>query len=363
MTNTKLTIKRATKSASRARIALDGPAGSGKTFTALELAHEFAKLTGGKVLVIDTERGSAAKYAGEEYFGGKFNFDVLELVEDQGPLVYCAALRLAADHGYAAVVVDSLSHAWVGRGGALEQVDQIASNSPSKNSYYAWRNVTPQHSLLVDTMLQSPFHLIATLRVKTEFVEVKEGNKTIYQRVGLASIQRDGLEYEFDVVGDINLEHETRVSKTRCRALNAACVQVASARGTDYPWLASTLTSWLSDGATVESEIVASSTVGEIAAQQPVPVAPMKVPAAPAPKPPTFVEMLQTWRLRLGVAVYEATLDGFAYMNDGTPRDTLTKEQKFAVYNALVAAPLGPITPNLAKPATKGDALAEELSK
>lgn len=363
MTNTRLIIKKATKSDGRARVALDGPAGSGKTFTALELAHEFAKKSGGRVLVIDTERGSAAKYAGETYFGGTFDFDVLELVEDQGPLMYCAALRMAADQGiYAAVIVDSLSHAWMGRGGALEQVDQISSNSPSKNSYYAWRNVTPQHNLLVDTMLQSPFHLVVTLRVKTEFVEQKEGNKTIYSRVGLASIQRDGLEYEFDVVGDVDLQHEIRVTKTRCRKLDSAHVQILSAKGTDYPWFAKTLTSWLSDGKPADAppQIVAESTVGEIAArsQQPAPVAQMKVPVAPQPGPPTFAQVCGAQADRIGLAAFQAVLVSFG----ASTVAGVMPEQKLHVFNALKAAPsvIAPVTPNLK---TKGDALAEELLK
>lgn len=362
MTSTRLIIKKATKSDGRARVALDGPAGSGKTFTALELAHEFAKKTGGRVLVIDTERGSAAKYAGEEYFGGTFEFDVLELMENQGPLVYCAALRMAADEGYAAVVVDSLSHAWVGRGGALEQVDSISSNSPSKNSYYAWRNVTPQHNLLVDTMLTSPFHLIVTLRVKTEYVEVQEGSKKFYQRVGLASIQRDGLEYEFDVVGDIDLQHEIRVSKTRCRKLDAAHVQMTSAKGTGYEWFAATLVAWLSDGKPADAppEIVAQTTIGELAAKatsaaDPGP-APVKVPA---PKVPTFAEACSAQKARLGPTAFSFVLAALGTSESEIASNGWTLDKKTALFAALKAA-----TPSsLDTQSTKADKLAAELTK
>lgn len=363
MTSTRLIIKRATKSAGRARIALEGPGGSGKTYTALELAHELAKLTGGRVLVIDTERGSAAKYAGEEYFGGTFDFDVLELAEDQGPLAYVAALRLAADEGYAAVVVDSLSHAWVGRGGALEQVDQIASNSPSKNSFYAWRSVTPQHNLLVDTMLSSPFHLIATLRVKTEYVEVQEGSKKFYQRVGLASIQRDGLEYEFDVIGDVDLQHEIRISKTRCRALTDAHIAPKSGQGRDYAWLAARVCEWLTDGkpADEEATVVTETTIGELAAKQTVAVAapapaPVKVPA---PKPPTFAEACAAQKKRLGPTSYAAVLADFGTTEAEIAANGWDMARKTALFAALKAAQ--PST--LDVQSTKGDKLANELSK
>lgn len=360
MTSTRLVIKRATKSAGRARIALEGPGGSGKTYTALELAHELAKLSGGRVLVIDTERGSAAKYAGEEYFGGNFDFDVLELAEDQGPLAYVAALRLAADEGYAAVVVDSLSHAWVGRGGALEQVDAIASNSPSKNSFYAWRSVTPQHNLLVDTMLSSPFHLIATLRVKTEYVEVQEGSKKFYQRMGLASIQRDGLEYEFDIIGDVDLQHEIRVSKTRCRALTDAHVAPKSGQGRDYAWFAARVCEWLSDGKPADeaATIVTETTIGELAAKQSAAPAPAPV-KVPGPKVPTFAEAVAAQKKRLGPTSFDAVLADFGTTEAEIAANGWDMKRKTALFAALKAAQ--PST--LDTQSTKGDKLAAELSK
>jgi hypothetical protein len=72
--------------------------------------------------------------------------------------------------------LDSLSHAWIGKDGALEQVDKAAERDPRNNSFTAWRNVTPKHNKLVDTMLSCKAHLIATIRAKTEFVQEKNAS-------------------------------------------------------------------------------------------------------------------------------------------------------------------------------------------
>lgn len=200
---------KATKRQSYGRLALIGPSGSGKTYSALRIASAMGK----RVAVIDTERGSASKYA------DVFGFDVLEL-ESHAPARYVEALRLAEAEGYEVVIVDSLSHAWAGKDGALEQVDRAAKRSQSGNTFMAWRDVTPQHNALVDALVQLRAHLIVTMRAKTEYVFEEDGRgKKVPKKVGLAPIQRDGLEYEFDVVGEVNLAHDLVVSKSRCPAM------------------------------------------------------------------------------------------------------------------------------------------------
>lgn len=204
---------KATKKKSRARFALIGPSGSGKTWTALLFACHIASLSGGRVAVIDSERGSARKYA------DVFNFDVLEL-EDFSPSSYMAALRAADEEGYAVVVVDSLSHAWMGKGGALEMVDRVTAQSKSGNSFDAWRKVTPEHNRLVDSLLALRAHLFVTMRTKTEYVlEENDRGRKVPRKIGLQPVQRDGLEYEFDVVADLDIDNQMVVGKTRCSRL------------------------------------------------------------------------------------------------------------------------------------------------
>lgn len=224
---------KATKARARARIALIGPAGSGKTYSALQLA----KSLGGKVAVIDTERGSASKYA------DLFSFDVCEL-DSFEPLRYVKTLKAAEEAGYEVIVVDSLSHAWSGKGGALEQVDMAAKRDPRGNSYAAWRNVTPMQTALVDAMLGCKAHVIVTMRTKTEYVVEKDDRgKSSPRKIGLAPVQRDGLEYEFDVVADMDADNNFIVSKTRCPELSG---KIFNKPGDD---VGAIVRAWLSDGA------------------------------------------------------------------------------------------------------------------
>jgi len=227
-----LTIKKATKAQAKLRLALIGPAGAGKTWTALLLARELAGE--GRVLVIDTERGSASKYA------DAFDFDVIEL-DRFHPQQYLEALALAEAHGYAVCIVDSLSHAWSGREGILDLVAQAKSD---KAFTEGWRLASPLHHRLVDGLLQAPLHVIATLRSKMAYVlETNDKGKQVPRKVGLQPIQRSGLEYEFDLVADLDLEHTLTVSKTRCPALNGAVLPRPG------PELARVIQAWLSEGA------------------------------------------------------------------------------------------------------------------
>lgn len=224
-------FKKATKTKLKARVALIGPSGSGKTFTALRLAQGL----GDRVAVLDTERGSASKYASE------FDFDVVEL-EEYPIAAYIKVIEAAAKEGYDVLVIDSLSHAWIGKGGALDEVDKRGGGNGGK--FAGWKHVTPLHRQLIDTILGAPMHVIATMRSKTEYAMDKDSRgKTVVRKVGMGAQQRDGMEYEFDVVGELDVEHNMEVTKSRCSALSD---RVFRHPGED---VANELRAWLGDGA------------------------------------------------------------------------------------------------------------------
>jgi hypothetical protein len=228
-------FKKATKAAAKLRLGLIGPAGSGKTMTALRIAAGL----GGPVAVIDTERGSASLYAGER----GLDFDVIEL-DTYGVERFIDAIKAAADGGYATLVIDSLSHAWSGKGGILEFVDNAGKRNQGGGNFGAWRDATPRHNSLVDAILGAPLHVICTLRSKVEYVVENVGGRNQVRKVGLQPVQRDGLEYEFTVVGDVTQDHDLVVTKTRAAFLKDAVIREA---GED---LGKQLAAWLSDGTT-----------------------------------------------------------------------------------------------------------------
>lgn len=205
-------FQKAVRTQAKLRMALDGPSGSGKTYTALVAAKTLAN--GGKVAVIDTERGSASLYS------DLFEFDVAEL-HSFSPAEYIKLIEEAEEAGYTVIVIDSLSHAWEGEGGALDMVEDARKRQRTDNSFTAWKDVTPLHRRLVDTMLQSKAHIIATMRSKMDYVQEKDEKtgKTVIRKVGLAPIQRQGMEYEFTIVGDMDLDHNLVISKSRMAGL------------------------------------------------------------------------------------------------------------------------------------------------
>lgn len=224
----------ATRTSTKARIALCGPSGSGKTWTALTLAHAL----GERIAVIDTERGSASKYAGvngwefQTVAPGSFAPDALT-----------GLLAEAGQEGFDVLVLDSWSHYWMGVDGMLEQVDRRARNG---NNFSGWKEVRPDERRMIDALISYPGHVIATLRVKTEYViEENDRGKKVPRKIGLKPEQREGIEYEFDLVGDMDHDNNLTVSKSRIPALTRAVIHHPDGD------LGKTIRSWLEDGESV----------------------------------------------------------------------------------------------------------------
>ncbi|MGW4728901.1 AAA family ATPase [Streptomyces shenzhenensis] len=216
---TTFTFAPATRETAKARIALQGPGGSGKTKTALRMAERLAD--GGSIGVVDTERGSAKKYAivpGRPDLGGHEFGHV--------PMAFCspenliAAVRAAEEARIAVLIVDSWSHFWAGKGGLLARVEEESKKSTNKGGKFtAWAPVNDLEQDMLDALLNFPGHVIVTMRTKNDYE--MEGKKVT--KVGVKTVQRDGAEYEFDVVIDM-IEGTGTVTKTRYEPLYNASV-------------------------------------------------------------------------------------------------------------------------------------------
>lgn len=190
---------------SRVRMLLTGATGCGKTYTALMIARALAN--GGKVAVIDTESGSAALYK------DLYPFDVLNLTQ-YTPRFYVQAIKLAAQHGYSVCIIDSLTHAWNGKGGVLDIAD---------GNIRGWKDATPEHRSLIDTIasMRNKMHVIGTLRSKMRHdIETGIDGRLTVRKMGLQPIQREDLPYEFDIIGDLDQTHTITFSKSRCSDLD-----------------------------------------------------------------------------------------------------------------------------------------------
>ena len=194
-------LRQSERRQAKIKMALQGSAGSGKTYSSLLLAKG---LTGGdlsKVAIIDTENGSADLYA---HLG---NYNVLTLKPPFSPQQYVDAIEVCEKAGIQVIIIDSISHCW----------DYLLDyhSSLAGNSFTNWAKIKPLEKLFMDKILQCKAHVIATMRTKQDYVLNQKDGKMVPEKVGLKSVQRDGLDYEFTLVFDVDIKHFAVSSKDR----------------------------------------------------------------------------------------------------------------------------------------------------
>ncbi|MCO6174444.1 ATP-binding protein [Flavobacterium sp. NRK F10] len=194
-------LRKSERSKAKIKMALQGPSGSGKTMSAILIAQGLTNGNLNKVAIIDTENGSADLYA----HLGKFN--VLTLDNPHSPERYIEAIEVCEKAGMEVIILDSISHCW---DFLLDYHSSLAGNS-----FTNWNKITPRQKAFVDKILNSNSHIIATMRVKQDYVLSEKNGKMVPEKVGLKAIQRDEISYEFTIVFDIDSKHFATSSKDR----------------------------------------------------------------------------------------------------------------------------------------------------
>ncbi len=232
-------IKKAERKAVKIKLAITGPSGAGKTMSSLLLAKGLAN--GGKILVIDSEDGSSNLYADHQLVGA--DFDVLEIDAPYTVAKYLQALEAAQKAEYDVIVIDSISHAWAGEGGLLDKKTSL--DSRGGNSYTNWSSITKEQEQFKAKIIHCSSHVIVTMRSKQDYiVEANEKGRSAPKKVGLAPIQRDGMEYEFTTVFDVGMDHAYQVSKDRTGLFDGRVEKITEKTGIE-------LREWLNSGKTV----------------------------------------------------------------------------------------------------------------
>ena len=244
-----LVFRKAQREQVRIKVSIAGPAGSGKTMSALLMGYGLIKAEcpnlseseiWDKICVIDTENGSGSLYVGTQVGPTKIgSYNTIALTPPFEPAVFIDAIHMAEENGMSVIIIDSLSHAWAGTGGALDQQGAIAARSG--NSYTAWRTVTPQHNKLVDTMLQSPCHVIANMRAKMEYQQTtNESGKKQVKALGMGVVMREGIEYEYTVSFMLDYDHVANATKDRTGVFDGRYFVIDAGIGKQmYDWLSS----------------------------------------------------------------------------------------------------------------------------
>ncbi len=194
-------LRQSERKKAKIKMALQGSAGSGKTYSSLLLAKGLTNGDLSKVAIIDTENGSADLYA---HLG---NYNVLTLQNPYTPENYIKAIEICEKAGMEVIILDSLSHCW---DELLDFHSKLAGNS-----FTNWSKVTPRLNALIQKILQTNAHIIATMRTKQDYVLNQKDGKFIPEKVGLKAVQRDGVDYEFTLVFDVDIKHFATSSKDR----------------------------------------------------------------------------------------------------------------------------------------------------
>lgn len=226
-------IRKAERRKAKLRLGISGASGSGKTWSALEIATGI----GGKIGLIDTESGRA------ELYGNDFDYDVIRLDAPYSPDRYMSAIGAFEEAGYDTIIIDSMSHAWSGEGGVLSIVERAGGNTFSNG----WKTATPKQNSLIDKIINCKSHVIVTLRVKTEYVVEKDDRgKSIPKKVGLSPVQRDNLEYEFMMFMNMSQDHLAHVSKDNTKLYDQEYIKPSKDMGKK-------LLEWLNEGKELEA--------------------------------------------------------------------------------------------------------------
>lgn len=177
---------RAQKQAVKARIIFTGTAGGGTFEAALNVA---LGLTQGKIAVLDTEHGMTNLHSG---LGA---FDVLDLTGPYTTDKFIAAVEAAEKEGYDVLIINTLSQAWAGEGGILEQVGKLTAAKGSKNG--VWDTVQPLHDEMMNRIRRSSLHILVILQCKTEYLVPDQPGGVAPKKIGLTPVQKDGMDYGF----------------------------------------------------------------------------------------------------------------------------------------------------------------------
>ena len=242
-----LVFKKADRSSAKLKIALGGPSGTGKTMSSLLMAYGMLAEAHKDwspdeiwehICIIDTENGSGSLYI-ETQVGTQL-IGVYNTIEISPPFTvdrYIDAIHIAEQNAQEVIIVDSLSHAWSGEGGALDKHGKITQRVG--NSYTAWREPKEDQNKLMNTILQSRSHFICNIRAKTEYVQEKDDKgKTTVRNIGMGLITQGESQYEYTVLFMLDRDHVVNAEKDRTGMFAGKYFTITTDTGRQlYNWL------------------------------------------------------------------------------------------------------------------------------
>lgn len=242
-------LQTAERKQAKIKMGIQAPSGAGKTYSAILLAYGLIN-DWSKIAIIDTENHSADLYA---HLG---NYQVLALEQPFTPERYMEAIEICEKAGMEALIIDSISHEWEGNGGILDIHGAMLGNT-----FTNWAKITPRHNAFVQKILQSNCHIIATIRSKQDYVLSERNGKMVPEKVGLKGVTREGLDYEFTLVFELDLKHQATATKDRTQLfMDKPSFMISQATG-------QRILNWCNSGKTIADlkvEITQATTVDQL---------------------------------------------------------------------------------------------------
>lgn len=211
-----ITLTKATKILKPLKGCFYGPTASGKTYSSLQIANGIVQAIRScteeeawkHIVLIDTEYGRGSLYAGV----GEYNYINLPAPYETEKLNNIIADLDTMDE-IDVVIIDSLTHFWSKKGGILEQ--KTLADTKGGNSYTNWNVYTAKFNTMIDTILESPKHILMTCRAKSDTIMVENAKGKMEPKTfGLKPDIREGFEFECDFTFNVDKEtHALLVEK------------------------------------------------------------------------------------------------------------------------------------------------------
>ncbi|QOE32765.1 AAA ATPase [Achromobacter phage Mano] len=190
-----LNIRKAERAGARLVLGIAGISGSGKTYSALQLAWGLAGGDASKVGFIDTENRRGSLYADilKRKDGTVDQFLIGDLDAPFSPQRYIDAILEFQKAGVEVLVIDSVTHEWEGTGGCEE-----IANPPGRDLKVArWNDAKAEHKRFMNAMLQCDMHIIACIRAREKTKVTKDANgKTVFEPQGVLPVQEKNFMFE-----------------------------------------------------------------------------------------------------------------------------------------------------------------------
>lgn len=249
-----LNIRKAQREGARLVIGLAGISGSGKTYSALQLAYGLANYDAEKVGLLDTEnrRGSLYSDVLTNDRGEVQPFLIGDLDAPFSPDRYVEAIHEFHKAGVEVLVIDSVSHEWEGIGGC-EEIAERGARGGMKD----WASAKSAHKKFMNALLASNMHVVVCIRAREKVKYNKVNGKTEVEQLGIMPVCEKNFMFEL-TASMMMLGGGTQRIVEKSSGVEAILGEVGHQKGYLTPDHGSALRAWVDGAKQLDPEVEAA---------------------------------------------------------------------------------------------------------